>query len=199
MKSSKAATTVIKSKSGAYAVGIVGVIGVLYLMSRETSTGESISETIIEKITDTTSEIINNTAGAAGQIIGETAEKTIQTSEESTSKKVFGGGSVGGQTYPEFMKDKSIITKGSAAAGNIISWDYAGKYGAYAAEETKKYAPGTKGKLTQYKPTQQAFIATGQALTVPFGQGGAAGAGYRFGETFKKVAPKTAGWVGSWF
>ncbi len=96
-------------------------------------------------------------------------------------------------TYAQFMAEQPIAFRAAATTGNILTGTYAAQYGAYVAEETKKgqiaagrrpgefeqrfniFATGATGPGQAWGG--QALIGLGQALTVPFGGGGAAGWG----------------------
>lgn len=96
-------------------------------------------------------------------------------------------------TYTQFMEAQPIAFRAAAAAGNILTGTGAAQYGAYVAEETKKGQAAAGIPAGQFEqryaamPTKvrgpigtwggQALVGLGQALTVPFGGGGAAGWG----------------------
>lgn len=96
-------------------------------------------------------------------------------------------------TYTQFMEAQPIAFRAAATGGNILTGTYAAQYGSYVAEETKKGQAMAGIPAGQFEqrfaelPTKargpigtwggQALVGLGQALTVPFGGGGAAGWG----------------------
>lgn len=121
-----------------------------------------------------------------------------EASEERTSEEVFRGETkkdvstflaprgtrFTNVTYPEFIEQQPLVFRAAATTGNLITGQGAAKYGAYVAEETKKgqaiagVDPEAFAQRFASKPAwQQTLIGLGQAATVPFGGGGAAGWG----------------------
>jgi hypothetical protein len=182
---------------------------------------ESILEKIGSGMGNAASDMGSNIIQSAGNAVGETVigipKKVVESSEKKTSDTTFGGQArtnvpaffaTGGErkvftqpvTYQQFIQEQPLALRGASAAGNIITADYASKYGAYAAEETKKAAAVTEGvesmqkRYSQLTPMQQAFVGLGQAVTVPFGGGGA----YGWGAATKKELSSLPV-VGGWF
>ncbi len=168
-------------------------------------------------ISDTGSNVVQSAGNAVGEGVIGIPKKVVQNSEKKTSDTTFAGQArtnvpaffaTGGErkvftqpvTYQQFMQQQPLALRGAAAAGNVITADYASKYGAYVADETKKAAAITEGvesmqkRYSQLTPMQQAFVGLGQAVTVPFGGGGA----YGWGAATKKELVNLPV-VGSWF
>lgn len=112
-------------------------------------------------------------------------------------------------TYSQFMEQQPIVFRAAATTGNILTGQVASQYGAYVAEETKKgqaiagRPPGEFAeRFAAYPKTVadrpgagwmgQSLIGLGQALTVPFGGGGAAGWGAAVSNWFTPVTKKEA-------
>lgn len=200
MKIEKIPRNIVAVKSGSYVVGGVAVVGLLYLLSRKNDVGESVSERIIDRVTDSTSEIISNTGMMPAQVVVGTAQKTVKVTEESVSETVFKKKSDDvGRSYSTFMKEQPIAVRGGVAAGNIVSGKKASEYGRHVAEQTQQYVPGSVGQFKKIDTGEKIGVGIGQMITVPFTKGGAAGVGYRAGEELKEKMPKTAKWIGKWF
>lgn len=165
--------------------------------------GQSILQQLTGGLTGGLAQTVSGVAAVPGEIVIGTPKKMITMSEQQTSEQVFGGqtrtnvpaflatapkGSVFQQpvTYQQFIQEQPIAFRAAAATGNIITGQQAAQYGAYVATETKKgqAVAGGPAAVTQFEQRyaaapawQQSLVAFGQALTVPFGGGGAAGWG----------------------
>lgn len=169
------------------------------------------TQTYLERIINSTivnpaAQIVSGVAEIPGQVVIGIPKKMITDSEQRTSTEVFGdvrrenvsafwatappGSSFKKAiNYQEFIQEQPLLFRAAAGTGNIITGQEAARYGSYAAEETKKgfIAAGRdpvqySQRFTELTPTAQTFVGLGQAITVPFGGGGATGWGASFGK-----------------
>jgi len=216
-------SVITKSSTAGYALGGVALLGAIYLLTRKpagegSTNNNTYKESFFERLGSGLGGVASDAGASGGQgagnFIGEavigTSKKIVLSSESKTSSETFGNQprtgvpawfATGGEgkvfsqpvKYKEFIDQQPIAIRIPAAAGNIITADYASQYGAYAAAETKKGQAAAGIPAGQYEerfsklnPFAQGFVALGQALTVPFGGGGASGLGA--GLTKKKSA-----------
>ncbi len=208
MSKGSTVSVITKSSTAGYALGGIALLGAIYLLTRKPASGDSTyKESIIERITsgignaasDAGASVVQGAGNIAGETVIGSTKKAVMSSESKTSSVTFsdqprsnvsawfatgGEGKVFSQpvTYKEFIQEQPLAIRIPAAAGNIITADYASQYGAYAAAETKKGQAAAGIPAGQYEerfsklnPFAQGFVALGQALTVPFGGGGASG------------------------
>lgn len=188
------------------------------------TSGQSILQRSVEYITTSGGQAAYQIGTVPGAIAIGIPKKALLESERITSEEVFGGetkkgvstflatappgSTFGPVTYQQFIEQQPLAFRGAADVGNILTAQTAAQYGKYAAEETKKgqiIAGRSEGeyaaRFAQLPAWQQALVGLGQAVTVPFGGGGASGWGARATtpggkETIKKVA--TAPFAGLW-
>lgn len=165
-----------------------------------------LKEIIDNTIVNPVAQVGTGLAEVPGQVVIGVPKKMITKSEERTSTEVFGDvgrtnvstflatekpGTVftGPITYKKFIQEQPILFRAAAGTGNIITGQEAARYGAYSALQTKKGIAASGRDPAEYEqrfagriPLEQTFIGLGQALTVPFGGGGAVGWGSSFGK-----------------
>ena len=176
---------------------------------------ESIIEKIGSGVGNIGSDAGSGIVLGAGNFVGEagigTVKKVVENSESKTSSQTFGNQprtdvpgwfATGGEgkvfsqpvTYKEFIQEQPIAVRVPVSVGNLITADYASQYGSYAAAETKKGQAAAGIPAGQYEerfskldPISQTFVGLGQALTIPFGGGGASGWGAGFSKKLSNL------------
>jgi hypothetical protein len=216
-------SVITKSSTAGYAIGGIALLGAIYLLTRKSQSGASLIDGLTSGLgnvaSDAGSGIIQGAGNIAGETVIGTSKKLVTSSESKTSSTTFsdqprsnvsawfatgGEGKVFSQPviYKEFIQEQPLAVRVPVAAGNIITADYASQYGAYAAAETKKGQAAAGIPAGQYEerfskenPFSQTLIGLGQALTVPFGGGGASGWGAGFSKKLSELDKYRSGKV----
>lgn len=171
-----------------------------------TNTTRTILQTVTDSISGGAASTVSGVAAVPYDLTVGTAKKMITNSEQATSDQVFGGQTRTGVsaflattkkgqvftnpvTYKEFIQEQPLAFRAAAGAGNLVTNQDAARYGAYMAGETKKgIAIAGPEKVASFQDRwanagagTQALVGLGQAVTVPFGGGGAVGWGSQLG------------------
>lgn len=190
-------------------LAIIGLtVAGLWVATRQTGStpGAPGGTTILREISNGIGGALGTTASGIASVPADIVisgtKKAVSASETRTSQETFGGqtysnvsafmatGNKKGDvfanpvTYEQFIQAQPIAFRGAVSAGNIITNNEAANYGGFVASETKKgisAAGRNPDVFSNLDARQQAFVAFGQAVSVPFGGGGAAawGAGLR--------------------
>lgn len=200
-------TTMIKAGSaGSSILPAIAIIGVGYLGYRALSGSNfggipggiagGIAGGITERIESFTTNIKNGT------------KSVFTASENSTEADVFTKSDGipekhNGKTYSQWVAELPPAQRAAVAAGNMLTGNAAAEYGAYVRDKTLSSISKTTGRdelsirrlYNQKSPVNKSLIALGQAVTVPFIDGGAANLGAKVGMKKQEIKTGVSNWV----